>query len=476
MEKEFEKLENTIQAKFDEVKNTSVNKSEFETKLKELQDLIPNTKELSDNVQKIKEFAENQAAEIAKLKEGTQKESKQENVTFMSELKKSYDSYRDKIKNSETKDYSFVLKALPIDTVNDFGASTNYPFKPSDDESGVTINPEQSLVFSNGVPTGSPIAANSDTWRWVEEGTVTDNTKMTAEGAIFGTVDANWAKQETKVKKISNYSKATREAFEDWNEFREVFNDVVIRKQNQKLNTQLFSGDGIGENLKGIQQYAVAFNNFGVTETNANRLDVLLTAIAQVYINGKDNWTPDRIYLHPSDVTAMRINKATDGTYVLPSFVLPNGQQVDGIQVVKTVNVTQGYFGVFTMAATRKRFKRELEVRIFEQNEDDAIHDLVTIATSQRVAFRIKAIEASAFVYDSFDAAIAIMKGATASLTLIQSMATDSDASKLTINLLTTAGVTGTDPTLLDGYKTAVAGEASIASLAALQTLIDAVV
>ena len=54
-------------------------------------------------------------------------------------------------------------------------------------------------------------------------------------------------------------------------------------------------------------------------------------------------------------------------------------------------------------------------------------------------------------------------------------MATGSDASKLTINLLIAAGVTGTDPADLGGYKTAVAGESSIADLAALQTLIDAV-
>ena len=77
-------------------------------------------------------------------------------------------------------------------------------------------------------------------------------------------------------------------------------------------------------------------------------------------------------------------------------------------------------------------------------------------------------------IYSNLTEAIAILKeSAAASLTRIQGYATGSDASELTIATLVNAGVTGALEANLAEYKATIAGESSIANLAALQTLID---
>ena len=178
--------------------------------------------------------------------------------------------------------------------------------------------------------------------------------------------------------------------------------------------------------------------------------------------------------MNPADVASQEIAKDTTGNYVFPPFIMPNGMQVKGIPITETTDIPQGYFEVCDITRSQKRFKRELEIRVWEQNEDDAINDRLTITGSLRVAFRIKDLNKPAFIYDNFDSALSIIEGAAAALAFIIAMAPVSDASKLTINGLIKAGVTGTVVADLPNYKVAVAAQASIADLAALQIVINA--
>jgi len=420
-------------------------------------------------VQKLTKAFETLAAEVEANKESGNSEIK---GGFQKALKDAYDGMKAKLTNNpDIKDVSMTIKALPITTAA-FVGSTNYPMIPQDQEMGVTHAPRTPQTFREDTPTGTFI--NGDTWTWIEEGTITDNTGTVAENAVFGTVEVVYNNKETKPKKIANYTKVTRESLEDWNEFLNEINLLISKLNNEELNSQLFNGDGTGTNLLGIKLSSVEFSANGIEESNPTIWDVIRLSIAQILINGLTGWMPNKIYMHPADVANQEIEKDTTGNYIFPPFIMPNGMQVKGIPITETTDVSQGFFEVCDINRCQKRFKRELEIRIWEQNEDDAIYDRLTITTSQRVAFRIKDLEKPAFVYDSFDNAISIIGGSTTALNFILAMAPASDASKLTINGLIKAGVTGTDPAKLDDYKVAVAAEASIADLAALQIVIDA--
>ena len=420
-------------------------------------------------VAKLTKAFDDLAEQVQKNKESGSSEIK---GGFTKALKSAYDSMKEKFsKNPDFKDASMVIKAIPITTANLIG-STNYPLIPQDQEAGVLHEPRSPQTFRDDTPTGTQMAG--DTWTWIERGTIIDNTGTVAENATFGTVEVSYNNKETKAKKIANYTKITRESLEDWSEFLNEVTGLISTLNNEELNDQLFNGDGTGTNLLGIKLSSVEFDSNGIIEANPTIWDVIRLSIAQILINGLTGWMPNKIYMNPADVASQEIAKDTTGNYVFPPFIMPNGMQVKGIPITETTDIPQGYFEVCDITRSQKRFKRELEIRVWEQNEDDAINDRLTITGSLRVAFRIKDLNKPAFIYDNFDSALSIIEGAAAALAFIIAMAPVSDASKLTINGLIKAGVTGTVAADLPNYKVAVAAQASIADLAALQVVINA--
>ena len=110
----------------------------------------------------------------------------------------------------------------------------------------------------------------------------------------------------------------------------------------------------------------------------------------------------------------------------------------------------------------------------FGHMEGDFKKRRVSFVMDLRGAYGQKAKKSAIYV-DNVSEAISILKeDASASLTRVQAYATGSDATDLTIATLKNAGVTGLVDANLATYKGSVAGEASIANLAALQALIDA--
>jgi hypothetical protein len=404
---------------------------------------------------------------IAKInKDEFNKEPKDED-NFEKALKKAWEGVKDKFaKDSDIHSADMSIKALPMSTAT-WSASSDYPFLQDDQEAGIAKAPITPLTFVQDVATLAPIAPNKDTWTWVERGTVTDGTNTSvAEAGAFGSIEVAYNKQQVDVTKTANYTKITREMLEDWSEFSMAVNELIDELLMTSLNTELATY---------IQSIAAEFDANGITATAPGIWDVIRVTIAQIFKAGKTQWMPTRIYMNPIDVADKEIEKDDNGNYLFPPFLMPNGMQVKGITITETTDVDEGYFKVADMRKIGKRFKRSVDIRVWEQNATDVQNDLLTITGSFRYAKRIKTVDYGAFVYDSFDAAIAILTSAAASVTLIQGMATYSDASKLTINLLTAAGVTGTDAADLDSYKVAIAAEASLADLAAIQSVIDGV-
>jgi hypothetical protein len=395
----------------------------------------------------------------------TPKDAEGKEGGFHFALKEAHETIKSKFeKNPDLKDMSLRIKALPLTSAT-WSGSTNYPFLQDDQEPGAAKAPRTPLTFVNDVPTLAPISPNKDKWTWIERGTITDGTNTSiAEAGAFGSVEVAFSKKEADVEKIGNYTKMTREMVEDWNEFQMAVNELLDELLLESLNDDLSTY---------IQSVAAEFDANGITESAPTIWDVIRVTIAQIVSSGKTKWMPNKIYMNPVDVAEQDIKKDSDGNYVFPPFMMPNGMVVKGITISETTDVAEGYFEVADITKIGKRFKREIELRLWEQNATDVQNDLLTMTGSLRYAKRIKTVDYNAFVYDSFDAAEAILKGAAASLTLIQGMATNSDASKLTINLLVAAGVTGTSAASLADYKVAVAAESSIADLAALQTVID---
>jgi len=128
----------------------------------------------------------------------------------------------------------------------------------------------------------------------------------------------------------------------------------------------------------------------------ANNYDVLVAAWTQLR-NLKSVATG--VLLHPSDYASMVLTKDSQNNYVFgaPNQVIPN---LFGAPIVPHTAVTSDKYFLGDFSKVRVGVRAGLSVRIFDQDQDDAIKNLVTIVIEERVT--MAADRADRIIYGDF--------------------------------------------------------------------------
>jgi HK97 family phage major capsid protein len=244
----------------------------------------------------------------------------------------------------------------------------------------------------------------SNVWEWVEQKNVEGGSAMTAEGAAKSQTDFDLVVASANVKKVTAYIKVTKEMLDDVALLRSEIDQELTELINLRIDDQLLNGTGLTVNLTGIVTNATAWaaGAFALAIPEPTNYDVLATAINQVRVN---LFEPTYIVMHPTDVTKMKLSKASDGHYVLPPFSSVDGTSVEGIRVVANTGVTIDKFLVGDFSKAGVRFKEGLTINVGYEN-DDFTKNLVTILAEARLVQRVKSNHYGAFVYGDFSDAI----------------------------------------------------------------------
>lgn len=112
------------------------------------------------------------------------------------------------------------------------------------------------------------------------------------------------------------------------------------------VENQLFNGNDAGDNLKGILEYAVAFDGgVGVNGgaglvgliPGANRYDVLRAVALQVF---NSYGVASAIWVTADDLAAMELEKDSTGQYIMPPFRSADGTVIAGMRLIPTNALT----------------------------------------------------------------------------------------------------------------------------------------
>lgn len=212
---------------------------------------------------------------------------------------------------------------------------------------------------------------------------------------------------------------------------------------------------------------------FTGTSPKANIISVIGKAKLQARLN---NWMVDSTILNPfqddeiEDLKDADENSIRDNRLAVDS--LGNVVGVKGMRKHQTTKMPQNALCVFNSGLQEIGLRQDIETQ-FGHSNDDIKKRRVTFVMDMRGAYAQKAKKSSIYVTNITDAIAILKESAAASLTRIQAYATGSDASELTVATLVNAGVENVNAANLAEYKATIAGESSIANLAALQTLID---
>lgn len=265
---------------------------------------------------------------------------------------------------------------------------------------GVEKLPDRQIRITDMVGRG---VTNSNRVTWVERSARTDGTAaVTNDYGQYGQSDFTWIQKAAEVEKIGTFIKVTNEALEDWDECLSQIRNELFPMVERILESELYSGSGTAPHLDGIITSAQAYGATGLNEkvVEPNTFDAIRAAAYQCAYY---NYMPNYAVLSPGDFAEMELSKGNDGHYVIPPFATANGMMVAGLRVVQSSLVGAGQVLVGDFSRVTMYMRRNIEVKIWDQDSTDPEYDLKTITASCRAAVKFPAPHAYAFVYDAID-------------------------------------------------------------------------
>jgi HK97 family phage major capsid protein len=227
---------------------------------------------------------------------------------------------------------------------------------------------------------------------------------MTAEGALKTQADFDLVETSKAVKKVTAWIKVSKEMIADLPFMRNEIDTELMELVELKLDAQILSGDGTGDNLEGTLLNATAWSagGFALSIPTPNEFDVLRVAIAQV--QGLE-FNANYIVLHPEDCAKMELTKTTQGEYTYAmSYIVDGIVRVKSIPVVENTGITAGTFLVGDFSKSNLRIREDLNVQVGYVN-DDFTKNLMTILCEARAVHYVKSNHYGAFIKGTFSTA-----------------------------------------------------------------------
>lgn len=184
----------------------------------------------------------------------------------------------------------------------------------------------------------SSTTTDTDTIEYVEETTRTDVAAETAAGTAAAEATYVYTNRTALVRDIVQFTPAHKRNLADAGQIRGLLEGRLASGVDRRFESQIISGDGIGENLRGIvNTTGVGTVAKGATEP---RLEAIHRAITTVRLNLFAD--PDAIGLHPSDYEDVVFEKDANGLYLLGPASQQTSRTVWGFPVVITTAFTAG--------------------------------------------------------------------------------------------------------------------------------------
>jgi len=162
-----------------------------------------------------------------------------------------------------------------------------------------------------------------------------------------------------------------------------------------KIDSDLITGDGTGDNLAGIDSFAGGYTLTTLTTTTPNNCDAVIACATQI---ASDKFRPDIAVMNPIDYAQTTLLKGSDGHYI----VNPNNKDTKWgkVMVVESNQVAAGSLLVMDSAKANLYRYKDLQIS-FGFINDNFKKNMVTVMANQRIHFFIKNNDVNAFIYDT---------------------------------------------------------------------------
>jgi hypothetical protein len=367
----------------------------------------------SDLEAKVKELQSQHDALSTKFNKGLDNEtSKVKSFTeaFTEAYMAKADEIKDIIKNEGKQNGPLLFDIKAAVTVGDFntidgaGSASNYSLTQN---TGVisTIRKRQTNYLQN-VSTGTMAKPNA---MWIEELDEQGDPIFIGEGDTKTQLSVRYEERQAAAKKIAVYGKITTEFMDDLPQLMSYIQNNLMKRVDIKTERDLFIGNGTGDNLKGLNEYAVAFTGSTMAGSviEPNEFDVLTAAILQVK---KAFGVPTGFFVNEGFLSRMIATKTVSGEYTEPTSFLGRDSEgyttLQGVRLIGTnaLDALGIDFIGGDLSVVNVLFKQGMRVQI-GLDGNDFINNKKTILLEQRLVQFVSANDVNVLVKGTFAAA-----------------------------------------------------------------------
>lgn len=253
---------------------------------------------------------------------------------------------------------------------------------------GVLQIPERRLTVRDLITPGN---TTSNLVQYLRETGFTNAAAIVAESARKPESGMAYDLLQAPVVKLAHFVKASTEILDDFEQLQGYIDGRLRYGLKLVEEGQLLNGSGAGGNLNGIYTQATAYVApiaiAGETKIDRLRLALLQAELAEFPSTG--------IVLHPSNWAEIELTKDDNGAYI---FANPQSLAQPGLwgrPVVPTVaqGINTFLVGAFKLGA-QVWDRRQANVSVATENEDDFVNNLVTMLAEERLALTVYRPEA----------------------------------------------------------------------------------
>jgi HK97 family phage major capsid protein len=299
-----------------------------------------------------------------------------------------------KYKSGDAKGFAIELKDVGI-----FSSSTNLTgdyFVSPTVVPGVTLQPFEEVHMRDMLPVGQ---TNSNVVRFVRDNGGEGGPTTVAEGGAKPQMDRDLQIYDAPVRKIATHMRVPEEMIDDIPYLQSFLSQIGIEEVMSVEDDQILYGDGTGQNLKGLfhADNSTLFNPGTTVIQDANEFDIIRSARRQ--IRNSKLGGPLRAVVSPDDFFNMTSQKDTTNNYLflgggngIPlanAGGSPTGINVGGVIIEEHTAVNSGDFLVFQTRSAQIFDRSGTTVRFYDQDQDNAIKNLITIVIEKRLALAV---------------------------------------------------------------------------------------
>lgn len=237
---------------------------------------------------------------------------------------------------------------------------------------------------------------------WTERQNEEGDAEFIGEGELKPLIDAEWITKKEDIKEVAERWKMTNRLIAHApsvvNEFRTHANELI----EQKIDSEVLLGDGVGNNLTGLSTVASAFivpPQLATFYRDANIYDVICAVATSVKLA---NFMPTTVCLNTVWEAKMKGLKNTDGDYIMPPFAMPDGSMIAGLRVVFANKMPEGKILLGDLTKFNVVFSENV---VFEEGyeNDDFSKNLTSFKLEAFLGTYIKSTDNGSIIYDDID-------------------------------------------------------------------------